>query len=260
MVTDVSNPPQPLAATLPLPDVYQALGSQPQGLTVDEAQRRLQEVGPNAIAELRGTPLWVRFLANFTHLMALLLWVGGLVAFIAQLPQLGLAIWLVNVINGVFSFWQEFKAERATEALRQMLAPFAHALRDGEEIRLPADQIVPGDVILLAEGDRVPADGRLVEEAELRIDQSTLSGEAAAVTAALGSLFTMKIVRYPEASREAHDLTLVPLSEQETMFFPKTLLRNGKTYQVGRGELSGLPSGSEVPLQRRPKSDCNSLL
>lgn len=181
MVTDVSNPPQPLAATLPLPDVYQALGSQPQGLTVDEAQRRLQEVGPNAIAELRGTPLWVRFLANFTHLMALLLWVGGLVAFIAQLPQLGLAIWLVNVINGVFSFWQEFKAERATEALRQMLAPFAHALRDGEEIRLPADQIVPGDVILLAEGDRVPADGRLVEEAELRIDQSTLSGEAAAV-------------------------------------------------------------------------------
>ncbi|MCW5881390.1 MAG: HAD-IC family P-type ATPase, partial [Anaerolineae bacterium] len=181
MVTDVSNPPQPLAATLPLPDVYQALGSQPQGLTVDEAQRRLQEVGPNAIAELRGTPLWVRFLANFTHLMALLLWVGGLVAFIAQLPQLGLAIWLVNVINGVFSFWQEFKAERATEALRQMLAPFAHALRDGEEIRLPADQIVPGDVILLAEGDRVPADGRLVEEAELRIDQSTLSGEAAPV-------------------------------------------------------------------------------
>lgn len=186
MMTDVrrsaaADPPQPLAATLPIPDVYQALGSQPQGLTLAEAEVRLRQYGPNAIAEVKGRPLWLRFVANFTHLMALLLWVGGLVAFIAQMPQLGIAIWLVNVINGVFSFWQEFKAERATEALREMLAPFATVVRDGAESRIPADQIVPGDVVLLAEGDRVPADGRLVEEAELRIDQSTLSGESAPV-------------------------------------------------------------------------------
>ena len=98
--------------------------------------------------------------------------------FIAQMPQLGIAIWMVNVINGVFSFWQEFKAEKATEALRKLLPTYARVLRDGEEQRIPAEELVPGDVMLLSEGDRISADARLVQEAELRADQSTLTGES----------------------------------------------------------------------------------
>jgi trk system potassium uptake protein TrkA len=88
---------------------------------------------------------------------------------------------MVNIINGAFSFWQEFKAEKATEALRKLLPSYARALRDGEVQRILAEELVPGDVILLEEGDRISADARLIEENELRVDQSTLSGESHAV-------------------------------------------------------------------------------
>ena len=85
---------------------------------------------------------------------------------------------MVNIINGAFSFWQEFKAEKATEALRKLLPSYARVLRDGEMQRILAEELVPGDVILLEEGDRISADARLVDENELRVDQSTLSGES----------------------------------------------------------------------------------
>lgn len=110
--------------------------------------------------------------------MAILLWIGGLVAFIAQLPELGIAIWLVNLINGAFSFWQEYKAEQATAALRQMLPTYARVLRNGAEARILTEELVPGDVMLLAEGDHISADARLIRTAELYTDQSTLTGES----------------------------------------------------------------------------------
>ncbi len=163
--------------TLSVPEAFPSLGSGPDGLSQDEARNRLAYYGQNVITEIKGKPLWIRFLANFTHLMAILIWVGGLVAFIAQLPQLAIAFWLVNLINGAFSFWQEFKAEKAIEALKRMLPYHAQVLR-GEEQRIPAEELVPGDLILVAEGDRISADARLVEENELRIDQSALSGES----------------------------------------------------------------------------------
>ncbi len=165
-------------AALPVPDVFPALGTQPDGLSKTDAASRLQEFGPNILRETKGKPLYVKFLSNFTHLMAILLWVGGIVGFIAGLPQLGIAIWLVNVINGVFSFWQEFRAEKATEALRKLLPSYARVLRDGEEQRILAEELVPGDLLLLAEGDSISADCRLLQQAELRADQSTLTGES----------------------------------------------------------------------------------
>jgi len=164
--------------TLRVSDVYGALETHTDGLTRAEAEERLQRFGHNAITETKGTPLYLKLLANFTHLMALLLWVGGIVAFIARMPQLGIAVWMVNVINGAFSFWQEFKAEKATEALRRLLPTYSRVLRDGEEGRIPAEELVPGDVMLLAEGEHISADARLVQEAELRTDESTLTGES----------------------------------------------------------------------------------
>jgi magnesium-transporting ATPase (P-type) len=166
------------AHRLPLSEVYAALDTRPQGLTAQEAQDRLGRYGRNVLEEAKGTPLILRFLANFTHTMALLLWVGGIVALVARMPQLAVAVWAVNVINGAFGFWQEFRAEKATEALRRMLPVHARVLRDGVEQRISAEELAPGDVVLLAEGDRVSADGRLVEDAELSIDQSTFTGEA----------------------------------------------------------------------------------
>src|SRR5512137_824441 len=147
-----NSPTQPFYA-LQLSEVYPAAGSSPDGLTAAEAKARLQQYGPNAIQTIKGTPLWKKFLANFTHLMALLLWAGGAMAFVGQMPQLGWAVWAVIVINAVFSFWQEYKAEKATEALKKMLPSYAHVIRDGQEQKILAEELVPGDVILLSEGD-----------------------------------------------------------------------------------------------------------
>jgi potassium/sodium efflux P-type ATPase len=170
-------------APKPLPDltvseVYERFRTGPQGLSQSEARSRLHKFGPNILQEAKKQSLLLKFLANFTHVMALLLWAGGLVGFLAQLPQLGFAIWTVNVINGAFSFWQEYRAEKATEALRQMLPSYTRVRRDGIEQRILAQDLVPGDLMLLSEGDHISADARLVAEAELRLDQSTLTGEA----------------------------------------------------------------------------------
>lgn len=158
--------------------VFSVLNTGPAGLTRKEAEKRLERFGRNAIDEVKGKPLILKFLANFTHLMALLLWAGGAMAFIGKMPQLGWAVWAVVVINAVFSFSQEYKAEKATAALRKLLPTNARVLRDGEEQLILAEELVPGDIILLSEGDHVSADARLVNEAELQADQSTLSGES----------------------------------------------------------------------------------
>jgi potassium/sodium efflux P-type ATPase len=163
---------------LPVAQVYAALGSRPEGLSRSEVKERLRQFGRNRLPEEKSTPLFLKLLANFTHVMAILLWVGGVVAFLAQMPQLGIAIWAVNLINGAFSFWQEFKAEKATEALRKLLPTYALVLREGVQERVLSEELVPGDVVLLAQGDHISADARLVEEMELRVDQSTLTGES----------------------------------------------------------------------------------
>jgi len=161
-----------------LDTVHARLGCSPHGLTAAEAAARLSHYGKNTLREERTTSLIVKFAANFTHFMALLLWVGGAIGFVAQMPQLGIAIWAVNVINGLFSFWQEYKAEQAVAALRRLLPTTACVLRDGTEQRIPAEELVPGDILLLSDGDHISADGRVIAEAALRVDQSTLTGES----------------------------------------------------------------------------------
>jgi magnesium-transporting ATPase (P-type) len=164
--------------TLPIADVFRVFGSRPEGLNETEAEENLRSFGSNAIRKIQGKPLYIKFLSNFTHLMALLLWVGGIVAFVAQMPQLGIAVWMVNVINGIFSFWQEYRAGKATEALLRMLPCQARVVRAGREQLIAAEELVPGDVMFLSEGDRISADGRLVDDADLKVDQSTLTGES----------------------------------------------------------------------------------
>ncbi|HSL25837.1 MAG TPA: HAD-IC family P-type ATPase, partial [Acidimicrobiia bacterium] len=158
--------------------VFEALHTGPSGLDDREAARRLTEFGPNLLPDPPRPSLLRRLAGNFTHLMALLLWVGGLIAFVAGLPQLGFAILIVNLINGLFSFWQEYKAEKAIEALRSLLPARVSVLRGGIEVQIGAEDLVPGDVLLLSEGDRISADARLVEAMALRVDQSTLTGES----------------------------------------------------------------------------------
>lgn len=111
-------------------------------------------------------------------LMAVLLWIGGAVAIFANMPQLGIAVFMVNIINGVFTFWQEHRAGKATDALRNMLPSYSRVIRNGEEQKILAQDLVLGDIILLEEGDKISADARLIETSDLQINQSTLTGES----------------------------------------------------------------------------------
>jgi Ca2+-transporting ATPase len=154
---------------------------QAAGLSTAEAARRLAQVGPNAIVEASGPSHLRQFLANFVGLFALLLWAGAALALVAGMPALSLAIVVVIVVNAGFSYFQEHRAENAVAALRRMLPVLVRVRRDGEAVEIPNDEVVPGDVLLLAPGDRVAADGELLEAIDLRVDESTLTGESAPV-------------------------------------------------------------------------------
>jgi magnesium-transporting ATPase (P-type) len=110
--------------------------------------------------------------------MALLLWVAGALAFASRQPGLGAAIWIVVLVNGGFSFWRESRAQQAMQALRRLLPAYARAVRQGTETQVLASELVPGDVLILAEGDQIPADARLVEAFGLRTNNAVLTGEA----------------------------------------------------------------------------------
>ncbi|GAN32570.1 MAG: amino acid permease [Candidatus Brocadia sp. AMX2] len=138
-------------------EIYKELETSPSGLSEDEAKRRLERYGRNALKELKGKPLFLRFMENLYNLLAILLWVGGALAFVADMPELGWAIFAVILINAVFSFWQEYKAERALEALKKLLPRKATVLRDGKEREISAEELVPGDIIFLEEGDSISA-------------------------------------------------------------------------------------------------------
>lgn len=163
---------------LPVEETYKAMETSPQGLSQAEAEERQKKYGKNLLSEGKKRSPILIFLSNFTHLMAILLWVGGAVSFFAGMPELGVAIWLVNVINGVFSFWQEYRAGKATEALKNMLPSYARVIRGGEEQKILAEDLVIGDIMLLEEGDRISADARLIYTSDLQVDQSTLTGES----------------------------------------------------------------------------------
>jgi Ca2+-transporting ATPase len=154
------------------------LGSSLAGLSAGEAERRQRACGPNRLERVRRQPLLSRFVEQFRSFFAVLLWIAGAFAFLARLPELGWAIFAVIVVNGVFSFFQEYRAERAVEALQQMLPREITVLRDGGERRLATTALVPGDLVRLEEGDHVPADGQLLSAAGLRVDQSALTGES----------------------------------------------------------------------------------
>lgn len=162
----------------PVEKALEELNTSMKGLSSVQVAERQKEQGKNLLEEAKKKSVILVFLSNFVHLMAILLWVGGAVAFFAGMPQLGIAVWLVNVINGIFSFMQEHRASKATEALRNMLPSYARVIRDGEEQKILAEDLVIGDIMLLEEGDKISADARLIETSDLQVDQSTLTGES----------------------------------------------------------------------------------
>ena len=162
----------------PVDNALEKLGSARGGLSADEAAARQGRYGKNLIESAKKRSPILAFLSNFTHLMAVLLWVAGIIAFAAGLPELGCAVWLVNILTGVFSFWQEARASQATEALKKMLPAYTTVIRGGKEEKILAEDLVPGDIMVLAEGDKISADARVIQSSDLQVNQSTLNGES----------------------------------------------------------------------------------
>jgi P-type Ca2+ transporter type 2C len=158
--------------------VCAVLDTTPEGLDTPRVTERLEEYGANVIEKKAAVPLWKKILAQFTHLLALLLWAAGIFAIISDQVPLGIACFLVILINAAFSFWQEFRAEKAVESLAKILPRKARVLRDGDEQEIEAETLVPGDVVILEAGNNVSADARLIEAMEMRVDNSALTGES----------------------------------------------------------------------------------
>jgi calcium-translocating P-type ATPase len=166
-------------------EALKSLKSSHDGLSQNEALRRLKEFGPNQIDKVAPESLLISFLKEFIHFFALILWLAAGLAFFADYRQpgegmgtLGYAILGVIVINGLFAFWQQFRAERAVAALEKLLPHYVKVLRDNNIGLILATHLVPGDVILLQEGDNVSADCRIIEAFSLRVNNATVTGES----------------------------------------------------------------------------------
>ncbi len=154
------------------------LRSSRSGLSTREAERRLIQYGPNELRR-RGGTRWPGELARqLTHPLALLLWLAAALSFAVGSQTIAIAVLLVIVLNALFAFVQEMQAERAVEALAQFLPQHVRAVRDGQPSSILAAELVPGDVVLVEEGDRIAADMRLIS-GSLEVDLSTLTGESA---------------------------------------------------------------------------------
>ena len=164
--------------TLPVEKVFSTLGSQAQGLSGDEAARRLAEHGPNELTASAGTPAWILLLHQFQNVLIVILLIATAVSAFSGHGVEAIAITAIVLFAVILGFVQEYRAERAIDALRQMAAPHATVVRSGHEQKIPARELVPGDVIVLHAGDQVPADARLVESMNLRLEEAALTGES----------------------------------------------------------------------------------
>jgi Ca2+-transporting ATPase len=240
-------------------DVSQALGTPlGRGLSSEEAARRLEKFGPNKLASKKAEPKWKKFLRQFEDPLVYLLIAATIISFITwvvqnnqphaeheAVPVDALVIIVVLIVNAVLGYLQESKAEEAVDALAKMTQPTASVLRDGQVQRINTTDIVPGDVLVLAEGDTVPADGRLYQTASLRMSEASLTGESVPVAKSTAPLASVKA-----------------LGDRTNMIFNGTAVTQGTGRaivtstgmhtQVGKiaDMLSATDSNSKTPLQK----------
>ena len=156
------------------------------GLRREEVEERRKQYGLNQLPSPPRVPLWRRLLSQFVHFFAVMLWIAGGLAIAAGMPQLGLAIFVVILLNGLFAFLQEYRAEKAGERLRDLLPRRVTVMRMGTRQTIDALELVPDDLVVLAAGDRISADIRLLHAHGFLVDTSMLTGESVATTPAAG--------------------------------------------------------------------------
>jgi P-type Ca2+ transporter type 2C len=199
--------------TRSIEEVARLLATDPErGLGDDAAQERLARYGPNRLAEARGRPALSILLVQFRSLVVLLLFLASSVAFVLGERLEAGAIAAVIALNALIGFSTEWRAERALAALHKHVVALAHVIRDGRDRELPASELVPGDLVVLAAGGRVPADGRIVDAARLQIDEAALTGESEPVL----------------KSPDALALPNTPLADRLGMAFMGTQVTDGR--------------------------------
>lgn len=187
-----------------------------QGLSSAEAGKRRQVYGENILTKKAAVNPLKQFLKQFTHYMAVLLWIAGFLAIIAGMPEIAYAAWAVIVINALFAFIQEYKADKALAELAQMLPNRVKVYREGKLAVLQANELTVGDVIVLEAGDSVPADARLTEAIGLFLDNSLLNGESVPV----------------DRSETEFDLSSENITESPNFVFAGTMVTEGKAKAV----------------------------
>jgi len=174
--------------TMETEEIMGTLKASEKGLSDEEAKRRLQEFGPNELVERkRVTPLQI-FLGQFKDIFVIMLLIATVISFLVGEIVDASTIAAIVVLNSVVGFVQEYRSEKAMEAMKKLTAPKARVLRDGGEVIIPAREVVPGDITLLEAGDRIPADGRVLEVVDLKTDEAVLTGESTPVNKELGAL------------------------------------------------------------------------
>lgn len=216
------------------------------GLSDKEAQQRLDTLGYNEIVEQRQRPLWRMFIDQFSDFMIVILIITAIVSGIMGESHDSMAILVIVLLNAVIGFVQEYRAERAIAALRQMSAPNAQVRRNGKLLKIPSRQLAQGDIVFMEAGDMISADMRLLQTNALRIDEAALTGESQAVDK------TTAVIKDPER----------PLDSRHNMVYKGTLVTSGRAVatvvatgmgtQLGHiASLLGGKTSSKTPLQKR---------
>lgn len=227
-----------------------------QGLTTEEAEKRLKQNGFNEIAQVKKQSAFIKFLSQFKDVMIIILLVAAVISVAVAIIEGnsselidGIIIAVIVVLNAIIGFVQEHKAENAMESLKNMTKPETEVMRDGELIRIKSKNLVVGDIVVLEAGDIVPADLRLIESANLTCDESSLTGESHTV----------------EKFAEYKTNTTIALAERKNMLYSGTVITNGravgvvvavgKDTEIGKiAQILATTEKEETPIQKNIKN------
>ena len=201
---------------LGIEEIYEKLKTSANGLAQDEVDERLQRYGPNKLPEEKRASRLMIFLHQFASPLIYMLIVAGVVTALLQEYKDTFVIIAVIALNAIIGYMQEFKAEESIRALKKIMVPRARVVRDGQERQINSEDLVPGDVVLLESGDKVPADLRLIKTIETRVDESILTGESLPV----------------EKSPVVIDQDNLTPGDQKNMAFMGTIVVSGRTRGV----------------------------
>ncbi|MFX1508804.1 MAG: calcium-translocating P-type ATPase, SERCA-type [Promethearchaeota archaeon] len=252
MTTDIPPPHTQNAS-----QVMEQLQVTEDGLSLEEAQRRLAEYGPNALEEAKGPGPLSMFLSQFKEALVIILIFAAIISLVVNVysgiitehpepPIDAIVIMIIVILNAILGFTQEYRAEKSIEALQKMAAPQAHVLRNGEPIDIPATEVVPGEILRLEMGDRLPADARLIESNNIYTDEASLTGESMPVKKEADRILDRNI----------------PLADQSNMVHAGTAITSGRGLAVVTetgmnteiGRIAGFISEAgekETPQQKR---------